>query len=90
MSNNPIRDTPTVGQVVVQDGRLTPQLQSLLESIDLTLNTGKLNSYTVVNLPAASKFIDCLVVVTDEAGGRTTALSDGTNWRRSQDRVIVS
>lgn len=31
-----------------------------------------------------------LVFVYDEAGGPTLAFSDGTNWRRVQDRAIVS
>ncbi len=31
-----------------------------------------------------------LVFVVDETGGPTLAFSDGTNWRRVQDRAIVS
>ena len=30
------------------------------------------------------------VYVSDESGGATLAFSDGTNWRRVQDRAIVS
>jgi hypothetical protein len=30
------------------------------------------------------------VMVTDEAGGATLAFSDATNWRRVQDRAVVS
>ena len=46
-------------------------------------------SYTVAGLPpvtAGGGFI----FVSDDAGGATVAFSDGTNWRRVQDRAIVS
>jgi len=90
MSNNPIRDIPVVGQKVVVDGAFVQQIQSLLESIELVLNSGKLNEYTVSAVPDAAKNTGSLIVVTNESGGYTTAFSDGANWRRSQDRVIIS
>ncbi len=90
MSNNPIVDVPARGQVVVTDGVISEQLQSLLESIALALNNGKLNEYTVATVPDATKCVGCLIAVTDEIGGYTVAFSDGTNWRRVQDRVIIS
>ena len=31
-----------------------------------------------------------LIFVSDETGGATLAFSDGTNWRRVQDRAIVA
>ena len=31
-----------------------------------------------------------LIFVYDETGGATLAFSDGTNWRRVQDRAVVS
>jgi hypothetical protein len=31
-----------------------------------------------------------VIIVTDEAGGRTLATSDGTNWRRVNDGAIIS
>lgn len=46
--------------------------------------------YLKAELPAAADFIDHIAAVIDEAGGYTIAFSDGTNWRRVQDRVIVS
>lgn len=46
--------------------------------------------YTVATLPSASVWINSLVAVSDETGGYTLAFSDGTNWRRVQDRAIVS
>ncbi len=90
MSNKPIIDVPAIGQVVIEEGKLSQQIQSLFGSIELALNTGKLNEYTVATVPTASKCTGCLIAVTDEVGGYTTAFSDGTNWRRSQDRVIIS
>lgn len=50
---------------------------------------------TVAELPAAGAWSDgdtfsAIVLVTDETGGATLAYSDGTDWRRVQDRAIVS
>lgn len=47
-------------------------------------------TYTVATLPTASLYADSLITVSNEAGGYTLAFSDGTNWRRVQDRAIVS
>jgi len=43
---------------------------------------------TVATLPAATAARICYV--SDESGGAVLAFSDGTNWRRSTDRAIVS
>ena len=40
-------------------------------------------------LPSAAGRAGALIYVSDEAGGPTVAFSDGTNWRRVQDRAIV-
>lgn len=50
----------------------------------------RLKVYTVATLPTASLWTDSLITVSDETGGYTVAFSDGTNWRRVQDRAIVS
>ena len=47
-----------------------------------------LGTYTVSTLPTAT--VRGFIFVSDETGGATTAFSDGTNWRRSQDRAIVA
>jgi len=39
--------------------------------------------------PAAS-WTGALLYISDETGGSTVAFSDGTDWRRTQDRVIIS
>lgn len=49
-----------------------------------------LKSYTVVGVPAAADYEGAIIYVSNEAGGKTIAFSDGTNWRRAQDRAIVS
>lgn len=46
--------------------------------------------YTVATLPDAARNPRAMVFVSDEAGGAVLAFSDGTNWRRSTDRAIVS
>lgn len=50
----------------------------------------RLAQYLKADLPTASDWDGGLVAVTNEAGGYTLAFSDGTNWRRVQDRAIVS
>jgi hypothetical protein len=50
----------------------------------------RLMSYTVATVPTASLWTGSMIYVSDEAGGATTAFSDGTDWRRSQDRTIVA
>ena len=54
----------------------------------------QVKSYTVATVPDATIYTNTeyvgLIYVSDEAGGGTLAFSDGTNWRRVQDRTIVS
>lgn len=50
----------------------------------------RLMSYTVATVPTASEWTGCMIYVSDETGGAVTAFSDGTDWRRTQDRTIVS
>ena len=47
-----------------------------------------LASYTVAGLPSGEA--GQMVFVTNETGGATPAFHDGTNWRRTADRAIVS
>lgn len=49
-----------------------------------------LASYTVATLPTAADWDNSLVYVSNETDGATLAFSDGTNWRRVQDRNVVS
>ncbi len=51
----------------------------------------RVKSYTVAGVPSASaNGAGSIIFVTDETGGGVLAFSDGTNWRRSTDRAIVS
>lgn len=45
--------------------------------------------YTVATLPSASP-AGRKIFVSDDVGGATEAFSDGTDWRRSYDRAVVS
>ena len=44
--------------------------------------------YTVATLPVVIE--GAMIYVSDETGGATLAFGDGTDWRRVQDRAIVS
>ena len=50
----------------------------------------RLKSFTVAGLPVASLWTGALVYVSNEAGGAVPAFSDGTSWRRTTDRAVVS
>ncbi len=49
-----------------------------------------LSEYTVLTVPTASSYQGGMIMVTDETGGYTPAFCDGTNWRRTSDRAIIS
>lgn len=50
----------------------------------------QLFTYTVATLPSAATFTNAIVYVSNAAGGAIQAFSDGTNWRRVDDRAVVS
>lgn len=51
----------------------------------------KTGSYTVAGVPSASTAgAGAMIYVSNETGGGVLAFSDGTNWRRSTDRAVVS
>lgn len=54
------------------------------------INDKALPSYTVAGAPPAASHDAELIFVSNETGGATVAFSDGTNWRRVQDRAIIS
>lgn len=50
-----------------------------------------LPSYTVAGVPdAAQSGAGAMIYVTDETGGAVPAFSDGTNWLRVTDRMVIS
>lgn len=48
------------------------------------------NTYAKAALPSASTFKSGIIMVSDDVGGFTPAFSDGTNWRRTADRNVIS
>ena len=48
-----------------------------------------INTYTIATLPAVDG-AENFIFISDETGGFTAAFSDGTNWRRVQDRAVAS
>lgn len=49
-----------------------------------------LPSHTVANVPPAANWTGAIIYVSDETGGAVTAFSDGTSWRRTTDRAVIS
>lgn len=49
-----------------------------------------LKTYVKAALPLAASYTNGLIIVSDDVGGLTPAFSDGTNWRRTADRNIIS
>ena len=47
-------------------------------------------SYTVATVPNAALWEGATIYVSDESSGGTLAFSDGTSWRRVQDRNVIS
>ena len=91
-----INSKPAHGVKVVEDDIPTRPLQNFFDDLDILLNARLLGqavilpSYTVSALPNASKNKGGMIVVSDESGGFVTAFSDGANWRRTTDRIVVS
>lgn len=51
----------------------------------------RVGSYLVAGVPSAlSCGAGSIIHVSNETGGATLAFSDGTNWRRVQDRAVIS
>ena len=49
-----------------------------------------LATYTVAGVPTASLWTAGVIYVSNEVGGAVPAFSDGANWRRVTDRVVIS
>jgi len=69
--------------------------QTICEAFNLSVETDanlifQAKSYTVATVPAAATYPRGIIYVSNETGGATLAFSDGTNWRRVQDRAVVS
>lgn len=69
--------------------------QTLVEALGFDVPTDatlllQAKAYTVTGVPSASTYPRGVIYVSNEAGGATLAFSDGTNWRRVQDRNVIS
>jgi hypothetical protein len=74
----------------ISDGAsATINLGGLTISGIIAPSTFILPTYTVSTLPAANPAAQ-MVFVSDESGGPIIAFSDGTNWRRTTDRNVVT
>ena len=80
-------------------GKLTPEGMLLVRTLNglldrsggMTAQSLPLRNYTVATVPDATSHDYGLIFVTNETGGATVAFADGSgNWRRVQDRAIVS
>lgn len=68
-----------------------PWLDQVLQSIERALaGVETMPSYTVAEVPDAAARPRQWIYVSNEAGGATPAFSDGTNWRRTSDRAVIS
>lgn len=87
LSNAPIQNDLNTG------GRASQPWALFFTNVALLLGNTQpqqLPTYTVATLPTASTWTGYVIYVSDETGGATLAFSDGTNWRRVQDRNVVS
>ena len=94
-----ITSKPQLGfRIVDKDGAATQEAQNYFDDLEQRLNDDlignvlRLPTYTVATLPAVPPIANgiYMIGVSDETGGAVPAFSDGTNWRRVQDRAIVS
>lgn len=74
---------PGIAQTIIED-------IILFDPLDAFATPPILPTYTVATLPSAVTYARGLIYVSDETGGAVMAFSDGTNWRRCTDRVIIS
>lgn len=83
-----IDDIPKYGDPIIEEGHASLELHLFFEDIFNHANQPRLPVYTVATVPTAEA--GYLIYVSDETGGATLAFGDGTNWRRCQDRAIIS
>jgi len=82
---------PAISILVVELVRLFGKYGFRLNEMFPRDGSEGLTAYTVATVPTPSAAnTGGLIYVSDEVGGSTIAFSDGTNWRRVQDRVIVA
>ena len=51
----------------------------------------RVGTYTMAGgLPDPADYMNHIIIIPDETGGRTLAASDGANWRRVKDGAVAS
>lgn len=89
-----LKDTPINEGIISRGGTyLTVSWRLFFDRLEKLLNLSRpweLPSYTVATVPSAADYLGSIIFVSNETGGSTVAYSDGTNWRRTQDRAIIS
>jgi hypothetical protein len=85
-----IVDTPLAGDKITIEGVPTEQHQAYLESVERAINGWQFPPFTVATVISAEDNVGMGIYVSDESGGATLAFSDGSVWRRVQDRAIIT
>lgn len=85
-------EPPNRAAISTKTGYATSVFQAWFQNVSNLLGALPLplKSYTVATVPAAASYTNHVIYVSDETGGATLAFSDGTNWRRVQDRAVIS
>ena len=68
----------------------TLTMNAIIDEQTAPLQPVGLKAYAKAALPDVAKYVNGMIIVTDDVGGRVPAFSDGTNWRRVTDRNIIS
>lgn len=83
-SNGDLVDGPVAADLMTSEtGLLVSGDSRMLGPINLA-------QYAVADVPPAADYTAGLIYVSDETGGATLAFSDGTDWRRTADRAVIS
>jgi hypothetical protein len=91
-----IVNVPEHGETISTGGKASSSMQLFLDELVLAINGQllgdalKLSAHTVSDLPDAGSWTGAMIYVSDETGGAVTAFSDGSVWRRTTDRAVVS
>lgn len=85
-----IRDYPKWGDIITVDGAATLDFQIFIETLAQSINEAKILSFNVADAPDPATSDINIIKVLDEIGGVTLAFNDLTDWRRVQDRNIIS
>ena len=65
-------------------------LNSIADQMNAPTEPVLLPTYLKAALPDAAANINGMIIVSNDVGGLTPAFSDGTNWRRTADRAVIS